>query len=301
MQISFLIVTKNRVKELEFTLEKLEAIIDKKIHEVLVFIDGCINTEKIIKDYDWIRWTVSKNSISASPSRQILYKKAKGNILVGLDDDAHPVSSNFINEIETTFKSNSNIGIIAFQEIRGVFETDADAMKLVEDKESYFTNDFVGCGFAILKQVYNKTRGFPVWIDIYGEEPALSLEVLDLGYAIFFQPNIIVNHRVNTNKRKEQGRNYFRFEHLLKNTIRLYLVYYPHPFFKVMKTLWHNFKKYAITNRYYFTSFCKVAFSTLHNLPEIFKYRRPVKRETITQRFNLKRLQYNTTTSNKSK
>ena len=244
MQISFLIVTKDRPEDLAFTLIKLKKLMNLSVHEVLVFIDGCAKTEAIIEDFEWVKWTVSRKSVSASPARSILYKKAKGTLLIGLDDDAHPLSPNFIEEVEASFYSNKDLGVIAFQEVRGLFKSDKNAIKCSKQLKSFFTNDFVGCGFAIKKEVYKATNGFPVWIDIYGEEPALALEVLDSGFSILYQPTIKVNHRVDVEKRKFQGRNYFRFEHQLKNSIRYYLVYYPKPILKVIKVLWHNFKKY---------------------------------------------------------
>ncbi|WGD34878.1 glycosyltransferase [Olleya sp. YS] len=292
MQLSFLIVTKNRPEDLALTLNKLKTIIDLSIHEVLVFIDGCSNTESIIADFYWVHWTVSKQSVSASPARNILYKKAKGRIFIGLDDDAHPISPHFIEAIEAEFQHNTHLGIIAFQEVRGMFKTDEDALQHSKDLESHLTNDFVGCGFAIKNEVYQATNGFPVWIDIYGEEPAVALEVLDLGFDIIYQPNIKVNHRIDVKKRQLQGRNYFRFERQLKNTLRYYLVYYPKPIKKVFKTLWHNFNKYALKDWNYFKSFVFVCFTTLIKLPSILKYRQPVQQDTIIRKLSLKPLNY---------
>ncbi|WP_028282829.1 glycosyltransferase family 2 protein [Olleya marilimosa] len=292
MQISFLIVTKNRPEDLALTLKKLKSIMDFSIHEVLVFIDGCSKTETITIDFDWVNWAVSKKSISASPARHILYKKAQGDLFVGLDDDAHPLSQNFISTIQARFSTNNNIGIIAFQEVRGVFISDEEALQQSKSIESYYTNDFIGCGFAIKKEVYTATNGFPVWIDIYGEEPALALEVLDLGYQIIYDPRIIVNHRIDIEKRKLQGRNYFRFERQLNNAIRYYLVYYPKPIKKVLKTLLHNFKKYALTDIRYFKSFITVVFKVIINLFKILKFRQPVKQETIEKKQRLKGLNY---------
>ncbi|WP_452224245.1 glycosyltransferase family 2 protein [Lacinutrix chionoecetis] len=292
MQISFLIVTKNRPEDLVLTLNKLKKLIDCSIHEVLVFIDGCEKTESVIKEFNWVKWSISKRSISASPARNALYKKAKGAIFIGLDDDAHPLSENFIKEVENTFNANKKLGIIAFQEVRGLFQSDKEALEYSKELESYITNDFVGCGFAIKKEVYNRTNGFPVWIDIYGEEPALALEVLDLGYAILYQPSIKVNHRVDAEKRKTMGRNYFRFERQLKNTVRYFLVYYPKPALKVIKTFAHNFKKYALKDFYYFKAFVKVLFITLFELPKILKYRKPVTSETLKLKSQLKPLKY---------
>ena len=293
MKISFLIVTKNRPDKLEITLNKLFGLLDLSIHEVLVCIDGCQKTEPLVSQFDWVNWIINKTSISASPARHVLYKKAIGGIFIGLDDDAHPLSNHFIAKTQTVFLENERIGIIAFQEIRGVFVSDQEALQHAEPKISKFkTNDFVGCGFAIRKEVYDKTNGFPVWIDIYGEESCLAIEVLDLGYEIYYDNTIIVNHRVDRKKRLGQGRNYFRFEKQLKNTIFFYVVYYPNPILKIAKLLFHNFKKYGLENPIYFQLFFKVIFRETLNLRITLKYRNPVKNQTLVIKNKLKDLIY---------
>jgi len=293
MDISFLIVTRQRADDLIITLNKLKTLIgeDKK-SEVLVYIDGCQETKPLIKEFDWVHWTFSDKSVSASPARAILYKKAKGTILVGLDDDAHPISKDFINQLKATFANNTKVGIIAFQEVRGLFNSDDTALEHSKKAVAYITNDFIGCGFAIKNKVYKQTNGFPSWINIYGEEPALALEVLNQGYQILYFSELKINHRIDVEARKKRGRNYFRFENQLRNTLRFYLVYYPNPFLKVIKTLVHNFKKYAIKDFRYFKSFLKILFSTLFSIFSILKYRKPVKRETIVKRNQLKPLKY---------
>jgi GT2 family glycosyltransferase len=292
MQISFLIVTKNRPEALVYTLNKLKAIVNALQHEVLVCIDGCLKTESITGEFDWVKWTVSKTGLGASPARALLYKKAQGTYFIGLDDDAHPISSDFITHVISRFTSDPNLGIIAFQEIRGQFKSDADALKQARNIEPYKTNDFVGCGFAIRKAVYLETDGFPVWIDIYGEEPALALEVLNLGYDIWYVPEIKVNHRVDIEQRKLIGRNYFRFEKQLKNAVRSYIVYYPNPYLKILKVLYHNLKKYGLKDIVYFKAFVKVLFVTILKLPYILHYRKPVKSLTLEKRASLKAIAY---------
>jgi len=292
MQVSFLIVTKERPEALAFTLDKLKLQIDLSIHEVLVFIDGCSATEAIVANYEWVQWFISKKSVSASPARNELYKNAKGIIFIGLDDDAHPLTIDLISKIQQQFREDQKLGVIAFQEIRGIFEDDTEALTYFKQKESYFTNDFVGCGFAIKKSVYDQTNGFPIWMTIYGEEPALAIEVLDLGYTIYYQNDIAVNHRVDAKMRLKQARNYFRFENQLRNSIRFYLVYYPNPYLKLVQLLFHNFNKYALTDFLFFKCFCKVVFLSIIQITTLLKHRKPVQVETIKKRNQLKRLNY---------
>lgn len=292
MEVSFLIVTKHRANDLRLTLHKLQTLINASIHEVLVFIDGCQETEGLINNFDWVKWTISKKSIGASPARNVLYKEAIGTIFIGLDDDAHPISPDFIMSVENCFKQNTNLGIIAFQEVRGLFASDAEAIKHSKALKSHYTGDFVGCGFAIRKKVYDATNGFPVWMDIYGEESAVAIETLEAGYTILYQPEIKVNHRVNVALRKKKGRNYYRFQRQLKNSINFYVVYYKHPLKKVAKVLWHNFTKYALKDWRYFRDYFKAVFKTIFGLPKVLKFRKPVKQHTIQKKTNLQGLRY---------
>lgn len=293
MEISMLIVTKNRPDDLEITLNRLMGLLDLTRHEVLVFIDGCKKTEMLIAKYQWVQWENSAISISASPARNKLYKKAKGIIFIGLDDDAHPLSEDFITQTQSFFLENEKIGIIAFQEIRGIFISDKDALIMAVPKmDSYPTNDFVGCGFAIKKEVYDSTNGFPVWMDIYGEESCLAIQVLDLGYEIHYYNTIIVNHRIDRNKRLSQGRNYFRFEKQVKNTIFYYVVYYPNPTLKIAKLLFHNFKKYGLYNLTYFKLFWGAIFIATKELRAILQFRKPVQKSTLQKLKTLKVIKY---------
>ncbi len=278
MQASILIVSKNRKNELEKTLLLLEKILDVSVHEVLVFLDGCTDDSEILKDkLKWVKWFSSEKSIGASPARNVLYKKAEGLFFIGLDDDAHPLDSDFIARTVALFEKKSNVGVIAFEEIKGVFNSDQEALThRREFTEEYLCSEFVGCGFAIRKEVYEATNGFPVWVDIYGEESCVAIEVLSKGYDILYTNKIVVNHRVDRADRMLKERNYFRFGRQLKNTTFYYLVYYPFPCYKIARLLWHNFNKYACRDWGYFKIYFQSMFEILIFLPRLMQYRKPV-------------------------
>ena len=291
MEISFLIVTKNRPEELQFTLKQLESIFDKTKHEILVFIDGCVETEKLQSQFAWVKWYVSSESISASPARNFLYSKAVGEIFVGLDDDAHLISENPIQTIKKYFEANPKLGVLAFLEIKGIFENPKDKILSIE-KEEFLTTEFIGCGFAIRKKVYDQTNGFPQWIDIYGEETCLSIEVLNLDYDILYTNKLAVNHRVDIEKRKLQGKNYFRFQKQLQNSFRIYMVYYRNPFKNIVKLLFHNFKKYALSDRTYFKLYCKATGNMIISTPMLLKNRNCMSIKTQQKLKSLKGISY---------
>ncbi len=293
MDVSIVIVTKNRVEELVFTLEKIQKLIDSSKHEVLVFIDGCEATEAIKKDFSWVKWFGVGKSIGASSARNSLYKNAVGTILIGLDDDAHPITANFIEKSTTLFQANSKLGIIAFQEVRGVFTSDALALEQAEKKHiQYQTNNFIGCGFAMKNEVYQKTNFFPLWIDIYAEETCVAYEVLDAGYEIVYDNFIIVNHRVNKLQRQQHGKHYFRFQKEFKNNIFIILVYRKNPLYLILKSIFHNFLEYALKDLIYFKLFWVALFQVLVRFIFILKFRKPIKNGTLQKIKQLKKLKY---------
>ena len=293
METSILIVTKNRAAELAFSLNKIHQLIDTSKHEVLVFVDGCEATEAIKNNFGWVKWFGTTKTIGASPARNQLYKNAIGTILIGFDDDAHPISENFIQKCNVLFSANSKLGIIAFQEIKGIFLSDSEALQQAEKELiQYQTNDFIGCGFAIKNEVYKKTNGFPLWIDIYGEESCIAYEVLDANFEILYDNSIIVNHRVNKTSRLQHGKYYFRFRKQLKNTIFIFLVYHKNPLMPILKAIFHNFRKYALKDFTYFRLFWMAMFQVVFRFFAILKFRKPLKAATFIKIKRLRGLKY---------
>lgn len=296
MEASILIVSKNRKEELSKTLGILENYIDPNKHEIRVFLDGCTDgSENLRKEFKDVHWINSEKSLGASRARTFLYKTAEGELLFGFDDDAHPLQNDFIQIAEELFRENPLAGILAFKEVKGVFEGDEHIPNnLLISKPGFLVNDFIGCGFVVKKQVYEETRGFPAWIDIYGEEVCLALEVLDKGYNIFYTHKIQVNHRVDSEKRRLSGANYFRFGKQLKNTAHFYMVYYPFPLLlkKIARLYFLNFKKYALKDSRYFKEFCKAFYINIFSVGKILGERKPVKRETIVIFNKLSKPQY---------
>lgn len=294
MEASILIVSKNRKADLLKTLMVLESFIHKSDVEILVFLDGCSDDSiSLQKELTWVRWFVSPVSIGASAARHQIYPLAVSEILIGLDDDAHPLDQDFIFKIETLFKKNPNVGILAFEEIKGIFVSDIEALQYSESqKKEFLTSEFIGCGFAIRKSVYNLTNGFPSWIDIYGEESCLSIEVLSKGLDILYSNEIKINHRVNKEQRKLTKQNYFRFGKQLKNSTYYFLVYYPFPFSSILKLYFHNFKKYALTDWQCFKIYFKTIFVVIIRLPEILSYRNPIDKSLIIKMRSLSTLKF---------
>ena len=270
---------------MEKTLLILHEYLKDSRSEILVFLDGCSDSsEDLIQMFPNCHWEVSKKSIGASPARNSLYKKAQGTLIFGFDDDAHPLQSDFVERAKGLFKEHKELGIIAFEEIKGVFESDHEALLQHQKKQDFYCSEFVGCGFVIRKDVYGKTAGFPVWMDIYGEESSLSLQVIDAGYDILYTSAISVNHRVNKMHRGRSGYNLMRFQKQLTNTSLLYSIHYPLLMVpkRVLRLYMHNLRKYGLKNVYFFKAFIKAGIYFLIVLPKVvLQHRKSVRKDTL--------------------
>jgi GT2 family glycosyltransferase len=284
MEISICIVSKNRKSALHYSLNNIAGLLDKQKHEVLVFLDGCKDDSKtLLEEFPNFQWYESSRSVGASPARRVLFAAAKGKYIIGFDDDAHPLQIDFIDKTKHIFTENPQVGVLTFEEIKGIYPDDQAALKHHVSNQKYLCNSFIGCGFAIRREVYEQTAGFPEWMDIYGEEGCLSIQTLALGYDILYTSEISVNHRVDKQQRKDGGSNVFRFERQLCNMALYFLMFYPAHLLpkKWCKLFWHNFKKYAIKNPKFFVAYFKgVARFTL-KFSTILSFRKPVSQATI--------------------
>jgi hypothetical protein len=255
------IVTKNRNSELDYTLSKLEKIVGFENCNFYVFCDGENISYDLRIKFSFVNWYSSNKLLGASFARKKLFENVSEPIIIGFDDDSHPIDTDFLKVVEQLFNENNKLAIISFSEIKGIYsDIELETIKLkIKKQEEVLANEFFGCGYAIRNKYYKMTNGFPAFIDIYGEESFVSMEIIALKFEILYFPKLIVHHRVNNLKRADYGYNYFRFEKQLKNTLLFYYRYYPNHIFiiKILKLLHHNFIKYAIKDKRYFYLYFK--------------------------------------------
>lgn len=256
------IVSHNREIDLIYTIEKLREIDRFDECTLYVFMDGYFEEIDHLKEkWPTIKWFESKTNIGASKARKLVYEQISETYIIGFDDDSHSLNLNLFNIVENTFNNDHNIGVIAFSEIKGLYSEEELTQKInqISIQVPKKSNEFIGCGYAIRRDLYNLTNGFPSFINIYGEESFVSFEIMKLGYDILHLPELIVHHRVNRQIREKEGYNTFRYNKQLAHSIVFYYCYYPYPImmWKILKLAYHNFKKYALRDFNYFFNFFK--------------------------------------------
>ncbi len=149
------------------------------------------------------------------------FEISKGDIIIVLDDDSH-VEIDTIKRVKELFTNNKNLAIVAFKII------DRDGKRFntwhIPSKDVYQESfAFVGCGFAIRKDIFKEIGFYPGKFFIYHNEIAVAIKVKLLGYKIIYDPLCVAVHRTGGNQRDPSRRIYYT----LKNSLILIWMYYP--------------------------------------------------------------------------
>lgn len=149
------------------------------------------------------------------------FELSQGNIIIVLDDDSH-IDTDTIERARETFSKEPNLGILAFKIVNkdgkrfNTWHIPAQDMY----QESFA---FVGCGFAIRKNIFREIGFYPREFFLYHNEIAVAINVKLLGYKIIFDPLCIAIHRTSGQQRDPSRRIYYT----LKNSLVLIWMYYP--------------------------------------------------------------------------
>ncbi|WP_416448163.1 glycosyltransferase family 2 protein [Leeuwenhoekiella sp. A2] len=282
-EASICIVSKDRKEELFKTLCILKKYLNT-VCEIHVFLDNCTdNSASLKQDFPEVIWYESSKQIGPSRARHRLFNEAKGDYIFGFDDDAHPLNADFIKKAIHIFQHEPDLAVLSFEELKGIFNNDAEALKFHVPEQQFYCNAFTGCGFAVRKSAYQQIKGFPEWMDIYGEEACVSIQFIEKGFKICYTSAISVNHRVNREHRRTGGSNAFRFEKQLCHAGMYFLIYYPIFLIpkKLFKLFWHNLVKYAFTDWRFFKGYCMGKLCLWINLPKALKNRHAVSLKTV--------------------
>lgn len=149
------------------------------------------------------------------------FEISKGDIIIVLDDDSH-VEIDTIKRVKELFSNNKNLAIVAFRII------DRDGKRFntwhIPSNDVYQESfAFVGCGFAIRKDIFKEIGFYPSKFFIYHNEIAVAIKVKLLGYKIIYDPLCVAVHRTGGNQRDPSRRIYYT----LKNSLTLIWMYYP--------------------------------------------------------------------------
>lgn len=245
IKYSILITTKNRLEDLQLTLQKIAHLLNREDVECTIYDDASTDTtsEFLKEKYPTIQLYKNTKSKGLIHNRNYLLNRCKGNYAISLDDDSNFLTDNCLETIESHFKSNENCGVIACRVFWGLDEpTSFHTNQIVER-----VNGFVGCGHVWNLKAWRTIPNYPEWYFFYGEEDFASFQLLKKGLEIHYVPEILVHHRVNVSARKNDKDYQIRRRRSLRSAWYNYFIFFPFSIIpkKMTYTIWQQIKNHT--------------------------------------------------------
>lgn len=239
---SILITTKNRIDDLKYTLNTLKPLLSRSDVECIICDDASSDgTSAFIKTkYPLIQLIENKQSKGLIENRNTMLRLTKAKYAISLDDDSNFLSENPLETIEDYFNKNRDCTVIACR----IFWGKQLPESLETKQSSQIVKSFVGCGHIWNVELWKTLGEYPNWFIFYGEEDYAAYSAFKNKKEVHYVPSILVHHRVEVKKRKNNDDYYVRLRRSLRAGWYLYFIFYPIQLIprKFFYTLWMQLK-----------------------------------------------------------
>lgn len=223
--ISIVFLNFNRIEETRHTLARLrEMIQDDPAYEIIA-----VDNASSDGTGDYLRGQTDSISVIHMPENQGIagynegFRRARGDYILVLDDDSYPKDKETLERIAWQFSKQAAIGVVACCIENRDFQP-VQTWHLPESLDREMDSmAFVGCGFAIRRDLFAQTGWYPENFFLYQNELEVAIQVRKRGFRIRYDPACRVVHREAPGNRHSWRRVYFP----TRNTIWLIRRYFP--------------------------------------------------------------------------
>lgn len=208
MTVSVMITSRTRVADLRRTLERLGCL-SPAADEILVTADGCTDgtADMVRQEFPHCRLWVNEPGQGSIPARDHMLRAATGELVLSLDDDSYPLEDDFLERMREAFERHPEVAVMTFPELRdGGFYLPANKSN---QTPGHYVSAYPNGAAAMRRSDYLQTEGFPALFVHAYEEPDYALQAYSHGWAVWFEPSLIVRHHFSPT-----NRNNLRTHHL---------------------------------------------------------------------------------------
>ena len=272
MKFAILITTKNRLEDLIFTLDRINGLLLRHDLECIICDDGSTDGtfNYLTQNHPKIKLLRNNKSRGLIFSRNRLLETTTAQFAISLDDDAHFLSENPLEEIEQYFENNSNCGLISFRIFWGKNSPNTLQTQLYPER----VRGFVGCGHVWRMSAWKSIPPYPEWFIFYGEEDFAAYQLFKKNIEIHYLPMVLVHHRVDIISRKNNADYQIRQRRSFRSGWYLYFMFYPFLEIprKLVYTLWMQLKNKTFKGDFKATlGIIQALFDVLINFPKLLK------------------------------
>lgn len=273
--LSIIILTYSRPNEIKRNITEILSLENKNFEVIVVDNASEIPVKSILPADNRLKVIELKENIGVG-GRNHGILCAQGDVIVTLDDDVFGFNYFAIKKIFEIFNSDKNIAAINFKVIDDVSEVQMNWIhhrKIEYFGDSCFETYEISEGaVAFRRDFLLKTNFYPEYYFISHEGPDLALQLIKLGYAVIYSPDIVVRHSHSDAARV----NWRRYYYDTRNQIWLAYRHYPASMF--LSKLFIGIGAmlvYSIRDKY-FSYFLKGLFDAVKRLRIMGKERNPL-------------------------
>lgn len=273
IKFSILITTKNRLEELQLTLQKILHLLEREDVECAIYDDASTDATVAFLKQNFPKICVYSNNVSKGliHNRNYLLNNCKGTYAISLDDDSNFLTENCLEIIENFFIQNEKCGVLACRVFWGL-----DAPKTFHTNQTIQrVNGFVGCGHVWNMKAWKAIPNYPEWYFFYGEEDFASLQLFKKGLEIHYVPEILVHHRVLVSARKKDKDYQVRRRRSLRAAWYNYLIFFPISIVpqKIAYSILQQIKNHTFKGNIKATiAMIQALFDVIVNIPKFIRY-----------------------------
>ncbi|MFH0729977.1 MAG: glycosyltransferase family 2 protein [Pseudomonadota bacterium] len=223
-KLSIVFLNYNRLEETRFTVNHLAALVrGREDIEVIAIDNGSSDgTPIFLKQHEgWMRLLLLGGNSGIGGLNEGFFL-ARGDYIMVLDDDSHPVDAGTLDHLIDILDHHPHIGVVACR-IESPEGRPVRTWHLPEADVAGPSTCFVGCGFAIRRDLFNRIGWFPGEFFLYQNEMETAIRVMKAGFDIYYEPACRVVHRESGMGRSSWRRVYFP----TRNTLWIIRRYFP--------------------------------------------------------------------------
>jgi GT2 family glycosyltransferase len=209
-KLSIVFLNYNRLTETRYTLAHLQQLIAGRSDiEVIAVDNGSTDGTRdfLQSQTQWVQVIFLANNTGIAGYNEG-FKQAKGDYLLVLDDDSHPVDNTTLDRLIDRLDTHPEIGIVACR-IENLNGELTSSWHLPKEDEPGESTAFVGCGFAIRRTLFEQIGWYPAEFFLYQNEIEVAIRVKRLQYQIYYDPACRVIHRQSPHGRSNWRRVYY--------------------------------------------------------------------------------------------